>query len=176
MGSHGIRGLYRGCISTIVRETPAFGLYFGSYDYVKYYINSCLSTWQKRDMQSTVEMNAYDERVLDETNSHTVISSILAGGFAGAFTWILCYPVDVIKTKIQTAPLNTPSEKLGMIYVGRRIVEKHGWRQLSRGLGVTVLRAFPVNGIVFPVYEYTLIQLTSRDVGGAGSINTLGTS
>ena len=39
------------------------------------------------------------------------------------------------------------------------IVKEHGWRYMFRGLGVTLCRAFPVNAIIFPVYEFVLIQL-----------------
>jgi len=35
----------------------------------------------------------------------SLVSSLLAGGFSGLLTWALIYPVDYVKTLIQTDPL-----------------------------------------------------------------------
>jgi Mitochondrial carrier protein len=62
-------------------------------------------------------------------------------------------------SQIQTSPLDTPLRKLSMYQVGRAIAAQHGWRRLFRGMGITLVRAFPVNGTIFPVYEFTLMQM-----------------
>jgi solute carrier family 25 (mitochondrial carnitine/acylcarnitine transporter), member 20/29 len=98
------------------------------------------------------------------TNTHTWLASAFAGGCAGSLTWALVYPVDVIKSQIQTAPLDTPLRDLRMWTVGQSIVSKHGYRYLFRGLGITLVRAFPVNGTIFPVYEFTLRQVSNWGV------------
>lgn len=74
------------------------------------------------------------------------------------------YPFDVIKTKIQTMPLaeDDPSKRR-ILAVTRSIIQQHGLRHLFRGLTVTCLRAFPVNGIIFPVYEYVLMQICALE-------------
>ena len=46
-----------------------------------------------------------------------------------------------------------------MAYVASDVIRKHGYSAMYRGFGVTILRAFPVNGIIFPVYEWTLEAL-----------------
>lgn len=143
--SHGVPGLYRGWNSTLWREVPAFGAYFSVYDFVKDAVND------------------YYNSHGDRAEAHTWLASAFAGGVSGSVTWIMIYPVDVIKTRIQTAPINTPSSELTMGYVGRALVRQHGWRVMFRGLGVTLMRAFPVNGIIFPVYEFTLTHLTNLD-------------
>ena len=71
-----------------------------------------------------------------------------------------------MKTRIQTAPWDTPRAELKMVNVCRSIVREHGWRFMFRGLGVTLVRAFPVNATVFPVYEFTLNHLVSSGIGG----------
>jgi hypothetical protein len=73
-------------------------------------------------------------------------------------------------------PLDTPLEKRRITYIYRQTLEQHGWRIFFRGLGVTVLRAFPVNAIVFPVYEFTLQQLSKNNLGVARSADTIITS
>jgi solute carrier family 25 carnitine/acylcarnitine transporter 20/29 len=47
--------------------------------------------------------------------------------------------------------------------VARDIVRENGWQYMFRGLGVTLVRAFPVNAIIFPVYEFVLLQLGDGD-------------
>ena len=143
--SHGMSGLYRGWNSTLLREIPAFGAYFAVYDLVKDLVND------------------YYNSHGDRAEAHTWMASAFAGGVSGSFTWILIYPVDVIKTRIQTAPMNTPSSELTVTFVARSLIQRNGWQVMFRGLFVTLLRAFPVNGIIFPVYEFTLSHLTNLD-------------
>ena len=145
--NHGIfRGLYRGMGVTLWRETPAFGLYFAAYDTIKDRVESLL---QEKDDDHPIPSHA-----------HAWAASALAGGISGASTWAIIYPLDVIKSQMQTSPLERHLQK-GMWTVGSDIVREHGWRHMFRGLGVTLVRAFPVNAIIFPVYEFVLMQLGS---------------
>eukprot|EP00584_Thalassiosira_punctigera_P017968 CAMPEP_0172566908 /NCGR_PEP_ID=MMETSP1067-20121228/113744_1 /TAXON_ID=265564 ORGANISM="Thalassiosira punctigera, Strain Tpunct2005C2" /NCGR_SAMPLE_ID=MMETSP1067 /ASSEMBLY_ACC=CAM_ASM_000444 /LENGTH=443 /DNA_ID=CAMNT_0013358137 /DNA_START=93 /DNA_END=1424 /DNA_ORIENTATION=+ len=139
-------GLYRGMSVTLWRETPAFGMYFATYDAIKSKVESLLD-------------ESGDERYHHiPSHARTWAASALAGGISGALTWAIIYPFDVIKTRIQTGPLERELRR-GMWTVARDIVEEHGWRHMFRGLGVTLARAFPVNAIIFPVYEFVLVQL-----------------
>merc|ERR1712238_567103 len=80
------------------------------------------------------------------------------GGLAGSLSWIIVYPVDVIKSRIQSLPIDTISAKKKSFYsIARNIYQKEGGiipLIFSRGLAVTILRAFPVNGTIFFVYEF----------------------
>ncbi|KAL7469766.1 hypothetical protein ACHAXS_010021 [Conticribra weissflogii] len=143
--NHGLfRGLYRGMGVTLWRETPAFGCYFATYDTFKDRVESLL---EDKDESHPIPSHA-----------HAWAASALAGGISGAWTWAIIYPFDVIKSKIQTSPLESHLQK-GMWTVASDIVKEHGWRHMFRGLGVTLVRAFPVNAIIFPVYEFVLLQL-----------------
>jgi len=149
---HGIRGLFCGWSATCIREVPTFGLYFAVYDGVR---------------QSIVEWYDNDNSAEDKNNgneSSAWKASALAGGISGSLTWALCYPVDVMKTRIQTSALDTPSSHPSrkMMPVAKHLYETVGIRGMFRGLGVTIVRAFPVNGIIFPVYEYSLEQLCGK--------------
>lgn len=148
--SHGISGLYRGWWVTAWREVPAFGLYFSIYDYCKDRVTNFLA-----DRAGLTEED-------DVPHSHLWVSSGLSGGLSGSFTWAIIYPFDVIKSRIQTAPIDTPLEKRRILTVGQSLVAQHGWRYMFRGLGITLIRAFPVNGIIFPVYEFTLLHLSGE--------------
>lgn len=140
--TQGVSGLFRGWHATCWREIPAFGLYFTIYDVIR---------------DSILLGNTH------ERQTQPWVASALAGGCSGSFTWAMVYPVDVIKSKIQTTPLNsTKPEHRKIWHVGRQMVRERGIRSMFRGLGVTVVRAFPVNGIIFPVYEFTVEQLTTK--------------
>ena len=147
--NHGLfRGLYRGMGVTLWRETPAFGLYFAASVTFKDLVETLL---QEKDEDHPIPRHA-----------HAWAASALAGGISGAFTWAIIYPFDVIKSRMQTGPLERQLQK-GMWTVASDIVKEHGWRFMFRGLGVTLVRAFPVNAIIFPVYEFVLMQLGNGD-------------
>lgn len=153
--NYGVSRLFQGWWATILREVPCFGLYFASYDYVKDRANKYLAQQAGMDLQ---------ELQLDPTadlqHSHTWLASAFAGGMAGCLTWGIAYPVDVIKSRIQTAPLNTPREDLRILSMAKKIIAERGVAYLYRGISVTLVRAFPVNGTIFPVYEWTLMRVT----------------
>lgn len=142
LSEHGLRRLYQGFVATFWREVPAFGLYFATYDYLKDRANAFFAN------------NSSEKK-----HHHQWVASAFAGGCSGCITWAFVYPVDVAKTHIQTAPLNTPSSQLGLFTTIRQIVQRHGVGVLFRGLGITLVRAFPVNGTIFPVYEFTMQQI-----------------
>lgn len=166
---HGFSRLYQGWWASLYREIPAFALYFASYDMIKNHVNEFVFEKSLPDSktmlfgESTVEPSSPPEPEPQvparSMQTKAWLSSAIAGGFAGAITWAVVYPVDVIKTRIQTAPLTTPRSDLTMWKVGGNIVRKQGWRCLFRGLGITLVRAFPVNATLFPIYEFTLLQL-----------------
>jgi len=159
VSEHGVQRLYQGWWTTAWREIPAFGLYFATYDYLKDRANSFLLDRERQKLLLQGQSGTASAAVL--TNTHTWLASAFAGGCAGSLTWAIVYPIDVIKSWVQTAPLDTPFRDLRMYTVGKAIVEKNGIRYLFRGLGITLIRAFPVNGTIFPVYEFTLKQVTS---------------
>lgn len=133
---HGVRGLYRGMVSTCLREAPGYGFYFLCYDLVR---------------DKIAELTGSDE--------HSFLASFLAGGAAGWVVWSSTYPFDIIKTRIQTAPFDAAKSQLRIAPVARTLVREQGLASLYRGLGITLVRAFPVNAIVFPVYGFMLGRL-----------------
>ena len=90
------------------REIPAFGLYFSCYDLVKETINSQILPTPNQDPTKTNQSTL---------SPHEWASSALAGGCSGALTWAVIYPFDVIKTRIQTTPLETPLSQRRMSYI-----------------------------------------------------------
>lgn len=131
----GITGIYRGFAATALRQGPAFAVYFTTY-------------------------NALKEHASKYDQNNSLITSILAGGVAGSLSWAVTYPVDLIKNRIQAMPLDSKVNH-SMVAISRQFVHENGWRALFRGFGLTVIRAFPVNGVIFTTYEFTLEALGS---------------
>mmetsp|Transcript_104871 Transcript_104871/g.295409 ORF Transcript_104871/g.295409 Transcript_104871/m.295409 type:complete len:284 (+) Transcript_104871:119-970(+) len=117
----GRRGLARGLLTTIARETPSLGLYFSVYELI------CRRCGRARLVQ------------------------FYAGGFAGAVAWASIYPVDVVKTRWQTAAPGTYRSVGHCLKVG---FAAEGYGMFCKGFGATMARAWPQNAIVFFTYEH----------------------
>ncbi|KAI9161115.1 hypothetical protein LWI28_014539 [Acer negundo] len=140
----GLRGIYRGFTVTILRDAPAHGVYFWSYEYIREQLHpGCRKNCQEN-----------------------VRTMLVAGGLAGVSSWVCCYPLDVVKTRLQ-AQTQSSQKYRGIIDCFRKSVEAEGYGVLWRGLGTAVSRAFVVNGAVFSAYEIALRCLFSN-----GSIQT----
>jgi hypothetical protein len=77
----------------------------------------------------------------------------IGGGLAGPVSWICIYPFGVIKSNVQVAYSNgknsmTTYETIVNLY------RQQGLKAFTRGLSVTVVRAFPVNAALFYTHEY----------------------
>mmetsp|Transcript_13819 Transcript_13819/g.32273 ORF Transcript_13819/g.32273 Transcript_13819/m.32273 type:complete len:405 (+) Transcript_13819:47-1261(+) len=136
---HGLRGLYRGLSATILRQTPSLAVYFPTYQALTELIDNGNPT---REVAN---------------DAATWWTSALAGGLAGSVAWATVYPVDVIKSRIQSLPLSASREERSLRTVALSTLQTEGYFRLmtSRGLAVTLLRAFPVNGTIFCVYEHS---------------------
>ena len=73
----------------------------------------------------------------------------LAGGISGVLSWLITYPIDTIKSRMQSNLCSTIKEsfQIGNLY---------------HGLGYCLLRAFIVNGASFYTYEMTLSKIQSK--------------
>ncbi|KAK0410167.1 hypothetical protein QR680_004989 [Steinernema hermaphroditum] len=133
---HGTKTLFRGMTSTIVRDCPAFGIYFASYE------------WMARKLSRDGTMEALTSAQL-----------LIAGGAAGMLSWLFNYPSDVIKTRFQAC-----DSYKSYADVIRRTYAEDGIRTFYRGLGSTLLRAFPSNAATFFTVEWTYRLLLDLQV------------
>ena len=86
-----------------------------------------------------------------------------AGGIAGFSSWFIGYPIDFLKTKIQTQDLDNKVYK-GMLDCFRQNVQRYGWKCLTRGLVTVCLRAFPVNAVAFYVEDEVGYLLDRKEI------------
>jgi solute carrier family 25 (mitochondrial carnitine/acylcarnitine transporter), member 20/29 len=81
----------------------------------------------------------------------------LFGALAGYALWIMIYPIDVVKSKLQLDAFD-PSKRAyrGIVDCVRKTVASQGMAGLFRGFGTVMLRAGPVNGATFIGYEVAM--------------------
>lgn len=156
----GIRSLNQGFLVTLFREVPAFGSYFASYNY--------LCTFLLR-----VQHNHSNN--VDELHPLEVC---LAGGLAGIVAWIVTYPFDVVKSRIQVDGMYGECRYRGVLHCFRESYREElreleieyeqdpknkprptKWRAnrvFVKGINSTILRAFPLNAVTFVTYALIL--------------------
>jgi hypothetical protein len=130
VAEHGVRrGLFRGWGAVVLRDAPTFGVYFVAYE-------------------------ASRRAGTPADGSHTPTWVMLAGGaLAGASSWLLATPADVIKSIIQGSPVTTPRAELRIAAVARRVYAAEGLAGFFRGVVPSVVRSLPVNAVTFWGYE-----------------------
>ncbi|XP_034435824.1 mitochondrial basic amino acids transporter [Hippoglossus hippoglossus] len=134
----GLRGVNRGMVTTLIRETPGFGVYFLAYDVLTRYLGC-------------------------EPNDRYMIPKLLfSGGMAGIASWLSTYPVDVIKSRLQADGVGGVYKYSGIADCVRQSVRREGYMVFTRGLTSTLLRAFPVNAATFATV--TLVLMYARGV------------
>ncbi|KAH9904448.1 mitochondrial carrier [Xylariomycetidae sp. FL2044] len=134
------RGLYRGSAVTVLREAQAYGVWFLAFEYL---------------MNADAARNGVARR---DVPSWKVA---LYGGLAGEALWLGSYPLDVVKSKMQTDGFGRD----GMRYKSMRDCFAQTWRAEGlrgfwKGLGPTLLRAMPVSAGTFAVVEATMRALS----------------
>jgi solute carrier family 25 carnitine/acylcarnitine transporter 20/29 len=122
----GSRGLYRGLTCTVIRDAPSYGLYFYAY---------------KRATE-----------LLDKMQVYPWMTTFIGGGIAGMVAWASIYPIDVAKSKIQASTSSHPDDR-SALRVLRKTYATGGRAALFHGFGVTMLRAFVLNGFTFVGFE-----------------------
>ncbi|OQR70162.1 mitochondrial carnitine/acylcarnitine carrier protein CACL-like [Tropilaelaps mercedesae] len=119
----GVRGLSKGLGSTLLRDAPGIGVYFASYEYL---------------YRSAVERGSGGPAGVSTT------SILMAGGLAGVLSWTVCYPIDVVKSRIQGGVSSA-----GFVDTALRLYRREGTRSFVRGVNSALLRAYPTNAAIF---------------------------
>lgn len=137
--SEGLRGINRGMVSTLLRETPSFGVYFLTYDV----------------LTRTLGCEPGDQLLVPKL--------LLAGGTSGITSWLSTYPMDVVKSRLQADGLQGAPRYRGILDCMRQSYQAEGWRVFTRGLASTLLRAFPVNAATFATVTIVLTYARGQE-------------
>ena len=130
-----MRGLYRGEAVTVLREAQAYGLWFLAFEWL---------------MNADARRNKIDR---SEVPSYKVA---LYGGLAGEALWLGSYPLDVVKSKMQTDGFGAQQRYKTMRDCFAQTWRAEGARGFWKGIGPTLLRAMPVSAGTFAVVEMTM--------------------
>jgi len=144
--THGISGFYCGHSGTIVRESIGTGIWFSAYEFTTHlFISNRISKSSFKESKNITK---------DDLSAIELMSS---GAFAGMSYNLLIFPVDSIKSKMQTDEevMKATGKKVikrGFWKVGREIYKFDGISGFYRGCGITVARAVPSSAIIFMTY------------------------
>lgn len=122
----GIRSIYKGTCATLLRDIPASGMYFMTYEVIK---------------------EALTPAETQDTFGQKLLVAIPAGGMAGILNWVVAMPADVLKSRLQTAPEGTYPNGLRDVF--RKLMAEEGVRALFKGITPVMVRAFPANAACF---------------------------
>lgn len=128
----GIRGLYTGTGATLLRDVPASGMYFMTYEWL---LRTLTPEGQGRTDLSPLR-------------------TLFAGGMAGMFNWAFAIAPDTLKSRYQTAPAGMYPRGIRDVFV--QMMKNEGPFALFKGLGPVMLRAFPANAACFLGYEVAM--------------------
>ncbi|XP_075216750.1 congested-like trachea protein [Lycorma delicatula] len=131
----GLRSIYKGTCATLLRDVPASGMYFMTYEWL-----------QKALTKSEPSEGGYK-----------LFTTILAGGMAGIANWLVGMPADVLKSRLQSAPEGTYPNGLRDVFYKLR--KEEGLGALYRGIVPVMLRAFPANAACFIGFEACITLL-----------------
>lgn len=122
--SDGLKGLYKGLPTTLMRETPSYGAYFASYE-------------------------LFCKLIPNSDPNEPSLGLLMAGGSAGVVGWLTTYPLDVVKTRLQSISEAQAPKYKTVSNAFRVIAREEGYRVFFSGLGATAMRAFPTNAATF---------------------------
>ncbi|MCJ8748333.1 hypothetical protein PDJAM_G00163760 [Pangasius djambal] len=130
MKAEGPSGFFQGLTPTIAREVPGYFCFFGAYEF-------CRSVFSKRLQCSKDDIGS--------------VPTMLSGGVGGACLWLVIYPMDCVKSRIQV--MSMTQSQAGFYKTFTHIFRTEGVRALYSGLTPTMIRTFPANGALFLGYE-----------------------
>ncbi|KAG9050765.1 Mitochondrial carrier protein ymc2 [Tulasnella sp. UAMH 9824] len=142
--NYGIAGIYKGQVVTLCREAVGYGIYFWAYE--KLIQRHIASRGIKREQVSA----GY---------------AAFSGAAAGYALWAFIYPIDVIKSRMQTDGFAGESKKYkSTLDCVRKVWRNEGINGFSRGLIPTLIRSPFANGATFVFFELASRALANVDI------------
>ncbi|XP_043931716.1 solute carrier family 25 member 45-like isoform X1 [Protopterus annectens] len=132
----GVKGLYRGALALTLRDVPTCGIYFTTYKLL------CRAMTEKDKDPDT-------------------LTTLVAGGMTGIFSWTAATPMDVIKARMQMDGIEKVKYRSVFDCILTSIKQEGVW-VLCKGMTVNCVRAFPVNAVTFLSFEELMKIMGSR--------------
>lgn len=122
----GIRSVFRGSTATLARDGPGSAAYFATYEYIKR------------------KLTPIDPTTGKSSGDLSLVAVCTAGGAAGVAMWIPVFPVDTVKSRLQTMEGNPT---IGGVING--LYKAGGIKAFFPGFGPALARAVPANAATF---------------------------
>ncbi|KAH8656098.1 mitochondrial carrier domain-containing protein [Tricladium varicosporioides] len=122
----GIRSVFRGSFATLARDGPGSAAYFAAYEYIKR------------------KLTPVDPATGKPSGDLSLLAITGAGAAAGVAMWIPVFPVDTVKSRLQTME-GKPT--VGGIISG--LYKSGGFKAFFPGFGPAIARAVPANAATF---------------------------
>jgi solute carrier family 25 carnitine/acylcarnitine transporter 20/29 len=122
----GVRSVFRGSLATFARDGPGSAAYFATYEYIKR------------------KLTPVDPATGKSTGDLSLLAITAAGGAAGVAMWIPVFPIDTVKSRLQTMEGKpTVGGVIGGLY------KSGGLKAFFPGFGPAIARAVPANAATF---------------------------
>eukprot|EP01038_Epipyxis_sp_PR26KG_P004292 gene4292-6087_t len=138
--TEGVAGFYAGWWPALAQKIPSYGLTWVFFQQLK-------KSYQK----------IFNVKPSNEAN-------FIIGAVAAAGSVIMMNPMDTIKTRLVTQPLNCPMAYKGVTDCFIRIVKEEGITSFYRSLAPRLLSVVPMIAIQFGVYELMKSKLIQYNV------------
>ncbi|KAJ6498771.1 mitochondrial carrier domain-containing protein [Mycena sanguinolenta] len=140
--AHGVPGVFKGQGVTLVREAAGYGVYFLAYEKL---------------VQGEMAQKGIRRDQINPMNA------ILYGAAAGYALWGIIYPIDMIKSRMQTDGFSaaTGQKYKSAIDCVRTVWRTEGIAAFTRGLTPTLIRSPFANGATFLGFEMASRALNS---------------
>lgn len=122
----GLRSVFRGSAATLARDGPGSAAYFAAYEYIKR------------------ELTPRDPITGKPSGDLSLTAVTCAGAAAGVAMWVPVFPVDTVKSRLQTAEGNVT---LGGVI--KEVYGRGGLKAFFPGFGPALARAVPANAATF---------------------------
>ncbi|KAI2617427.1 mitochondrial carrier [Hypoxylon sp. NC1633] len=137
----GVRAAYRGVTMGLVGMFPYSAIDMGTFELLK----NTYVTYQAR---------AYS--IHEEDAQPTTFATGIMGATSGAFGASVVYPLNVLRTRLQTQGTSMhPAHYTGIWDVAQKTIKNEGFRGLYKGLMPNLLKVAPALSITWMVYENT---------------------
>ncbi len=148
----GLPALWRGLGATCGRDVIPHGVWFATYELCKRSLAPAPggATGAPGDAPEPLSARA----------------QVASGATAATTAWLVGYPFDTIKTRIQAAAaVDGGAAAPGVVQTARAMLKESGgdmMRAYYRGFGLKLLRAIPMSVISFYVYEDVKLRLEQQ--------------
>jgi len=137
VGSEGVRGMWRGHSSTVLRDVPGLAAWFAT------------SELCRRQLMALT---------LFAGSTAPPPVMLISGAMAGIGFWTVALPFDTVKSIVQT---DLQHKYSGFVDCARKVVAEQGFRRLYQGYSVAILRGIPGAATTFTVHGLMMTYLNS---------------